>query len=148
MISKTSSKADAMMIARTRFRTKRPHLLEGRLLKTHSINLQICGMNHNSRKKIAVMTGMIGRELARLYNRAQIAMIATKTLAIRKPGWSSLPLGLSVSFACELSGGMRIPLLFRVFSYMSLLMQKLPQSCTISGFESIVSITAVSISPA
>ena len=75
---------------------------------------------------MAVMTGMIGRELARLYNKAQIAIIATKTLAIRKPGWSSLPLDFSISFVCELSGAMRIPLFFRTSSYMSLLMQKLP----------------------
>ena len=77
---------DAMIMASTRFRIKRPQVLDGFLLNTNTIHFQICGMNHNIKKNAPVKTGMSGSEFARLYSIARIARIATKILDMRKAG--------------------------------------------------------------
>ena len=105
-----SSNVDAMMIASTRFRVKRPKVLEGRLLNTYSIQFQSCGMNQSIKKNIPAMMGIIGIELARLYSKVKMAAIATNMLKKRKTGLSSLPFDLFVSFSVELFLVMQIPI--------------------------------------
>ena len=84
------------MIAITRFKAKRPKMLEGRLLKTNSIQSQSCGKNQSIKKNAPAMIGNIVNELTKLYMRTEMAASINSMLASRNIGFFSLPDGLSI----------------------------------------------------